>query len=280
MAFARSIPLIWEFKRRSPARKSTNPSTPITRWLLIGVFTVYGAFYLVHTMAPEVQPDAVYYHLGLVSEYFRIGGFPDRIDFYEILPQGMETLFLFAFAFGAHSAAKIVHFAFLVATPPILVAVGRRLGIQDRVSWIAAAIYVCAPVVGVSATCTYTDGGLVCATLAAAYFLLVWRDEGKARYLIPAGLLCGFCYSIKVSAILWPALAALFVLIERRRDWRSAISNAAVACRFRAGGGRAVDDPQRRVDWQSARAAIQRVVPESILPRSDRQSAGSLYAHL
>src|SRR5262249_48948006 len=142
------VPLLWEFKRPAPLVELHKPLDAITRWLLIGVFAVYGVFYLVHTIAPEVQPDAVYYHLGLVNEYFRLGGFPDRIDFYDILPQGMETLFLFAFAFGRHSAAKIVHFGFLVATPPILVALGRRLGIQDRISWIAAAIYVCAPVVG------------------------------------------------------------------------------------------------------------------------------------
>ena len=55
-----------------------------------------------HALAPEIQPDAIGYHLGLVAQYLRLGKFPDRIDFYGILPEGMEMLYLFAFAFGEH----------------------------------------------------------------------------------------------------------------------------------------------------------------------------------
>ncbi len=69
------VPLLWEFKRPAPHAELNKPLDAITRWLLIDVFTVYGVFYLVHTIAPEVQPDAVYYHLGLVAGYFRLGGF-------------------------------------------------------------------------------------------------------------------------------------------------------------------------------------------------------------
>ena len=75
------------------------------------------------------MPDALYYHLGQVAEYSRLGKFPAHIDFYNVLPQGMEMLYLFAFAFGEHSAAKLVHFAFLVATCPML---ALRLGSTQR----------------------------------------------------------------------------------------------------------------------------------------------------
>jgi hypothetical protein len=220
------LPLLWRDKRPAPAQPH-EPLDPITRWLLIGVFTAYGVLYAVHTLAPEIQPDALYYHLGLVSEYNRLGAFPTRIDFYDILPQGMEMLYLLAFSLGAHSAAKLVHFAFLIATVPVMLAIGRRLGIGARISWIAAALYFCAPVVGISGTCAYTDAALVCSTLAAFYFLLAWKQEGQARYLVPAGLLAGFCYAIKVSAILVPALAGLFVLFECRRSWRLALARGA-----------------------------------------------------
>src|SRR5205085_1727451 len=167
-------------------------------------------------------------HLGLVAEYFRLGTFPDRIDFYGILPQGMEMLYLFAFAFGQHSAAKLVHFAFLISTAPVLVAIGRRLGISDTVSWVAAALYLCAPVVGISGTCAYTDAALVCCILSTFYFLVAWRQEGEAKYLIPAGLLAGFCYAIKLSALLIPAFAFVFVLIECRRNPKLALARSGL----------------------------------------------------
>ena len=44
----------------------------ITGWILIPILSAYGILYLVHALAPEIQPDAVYYHLGLVAEYFRL----------------------------------------------------------------------------------------------------------------------------------------------------------------------------------------------------------------
>ena len=72
--------------------------------------------YVVHALAPEIQPDAVTYHLGLVKEWNREGGFTPRVGFFEMLPQGLEMLFSMAFAFGGHSAAKLVHLAFVAAT--------------------------------------------------------------------------------------------------------------------------------------------------------------------
>ena len=220
--------LLLRGQKRKPEMRKREPLDKATRLLAGGVFAAYGVLYLVHALAPELQPDALYYHLGLVNEYARLGAFPNRIDFYGVLPQGMEMLYLFAFTFGGHSAAKLAHFAFLAATPPVMVAIGRRLGLSDRVSWLGAAFYVCAPVVGISATCAYTDGALVCAGLAAFYFLLAWKQEDEARYLIPAGLLAGFCYAIKLSAIVVPALAVGFVLFECRRRPRVALARGAL----------------------------------------------------
>jgi hypothetical protein len=57
------------------------------------IFSAYGLWYFVNALAPETTPDGVTYHLGLVREYVRLGGFPDRIAFYDMVPQGMEMLF-------------------------------------------------------------------------------------------------------------------------------------------------------------------------------------------
>jgi hypothetical protein len=221
------LPLLLRDKRPRPEEKR-EPLDRVTVWLLIPILSAYGILYLVHALAPELQPDALYYHLGLVSEYFRLGTFPTRIGFYEVLPQGMEMLYLFAFAFGEHPAAKLVHFAFLIATGPVLLALGRRLGISDTVCWIAAALYWLSPVVGISGTCAYTDAALVCCILATFYFLIAWRDEARAVYLIPAGLLAGFCYAIKLNALLIPALAGLFVLIACRRNLKLALASSGL----------------------------------------------------
>jgi hypothetical protein len=197
-------------------------NAPMPHGPVLLVFGVYGVFYLAHALAPEIQPDASSYHLGLVSEYARTGGFPDRVGFFEMLPQGMEMLFLFAFTIGKHSAAKLVHFGFLLATVPLMLELGRRVKLPDRLTGAAAALYFCAPVVGVSGTSGYNDAALVFFTLAA---LLALAD----RSVLAAGVLAGFCYAIKMNGLLVPALAALYLVSTRRRRALITLSAGAAA---------------------------------------------------
>lgn len=194
------------------ARPKVGEAVPPATWLLIP----YGLYYLVHALAPEIQPDAVSYHLGLVAEYLRLGHFPPRVGFYEILPQGLEMLFAAAFQIGGDSAAKLVHFAFLLATIPLVVLTGRRLNLTDTQGYLAAALYFMAPVVGLSGTCAYNDAALVFFTLATFYLLLLWRDTNLPGYALAAGIAAGFCYAIKLTGLVVPPLAILFILCHRR----------------------------------------------------------------
>jgi len=180
------------------------------------VFAVYGLLYLVHALAPEIRPDGYTYHLGLPAEWIRLGALSSRIGFYEMLPQGMEMLFAFAFAFGGHSAAKLVHFGFLVATIPLMVAVGRRLGLPEGASRVGAGLYFCAPVVGTAGTAAYNDAALVFFLLATIYLLVLWWQEGRTGYLLPLGLAAGFCYAIKPTGLLAAPVALLVVALRRK----------------------------------------------------------------
>ena len=227
-----SVALLVRLRARAPRLEDPvkAPADRVTVWLAAAALACYGALYLINAMAPEVEPDAAGYHLGLVSEYVRLGRFPSRVGFYEMMPQGLEMLFVPAFAFGRHSAAKLVHFAFLLGTVPLLLRIGRRLQLPDRVAWAAAAVYFCAPVVGVSGASAYNDAALVFFVLATFYLLLVWRDTHDARYLAPAGVTAGFCYAIKMPGILVLPLAVAFVMVETRtiRN-RGAVRLAAAA---------------------------------------------------
>ena len=199
------------------------PADRVVFWLAAAALTCYGSLYLINALAPELQPDAAGYHLGLVSEYVRLGRFPSRVGFYEMMPQGLEMLFVPAFAFGRHSAAKLVHFAFLLATVPLTLGIGRRLQLPEGTTLAAAVIYFCTPVVGVSGTSAYNDAALVFFVLATFYLLLVWRDSHDGRYLLPAGITAGFCYAIKMPGILVLPLALAFVIAETRAMRRGTV---------------------------------------------------------
>ncbi len=197
-----------------------DPDTTGRIRLLYIVLAVYGVLYAVHALAPEIQPDAITYHLGLAAEYIRLRAFPNRVGFYEVLPQGLEMLFTFAFAFGKHSAAKLVHFAFLVATVPLIISIGRRIGFTRWVSTAAAVLYVASPVVGVSGTSAYNDAAFVFFSLAAFLLLWMWKESPNDRCLVIAGILAGFCYAIKINGLLIPALAFVFVAIFSKHRMR------------------------------------------------------------
>lgn len=204
------------------------PCLPLPRDLLLAaIFAGYGVFYLIHALAPEIQPDGLTYHLALVSDYARLGRFPHRIQFYVMQPQGVEMLFLFAFKIGGGPAAKLVDYGFLLATVPLMLEIGRRMGLSDRVSGAAAALYFCAPVTGLTGTSTYVDAAMVFFTLATLLALLLWKQEGGDSFLIAAGLAAGFCYAIKLSGALIPVFAAGFALTSRKL--RPALIVAALA---------------------------------------------------
>ncbi len=180
------------------------------------IFGAYGIWYLVNALAPETQSDGITYHLGLPYEYVRLHGFPHRVTFYDMVPQGMEMLYTVAFAFGRHSAAKLVEFAFLLASVPLIFRIGRRLGLNDNAALVTAVAYFCAPIVGMSGSSSYTDAAGVFFALASFYLLLVWRDLEDPRYLLPAGMLAGFCYAVKLSGSSAVLAAVCFVLAQRR----------------------------------------------------------------
>ena len=85
------------FRGWSPARPRL---WPVNRLLLIA-FGIFFVLYFFCAMAPELSPDGAGYHLSLVARYLREHGF-HRItwNMYANLSEGMEMLFLFAFAFG------------------------------------------------------------------------------------------------------------------------------------------------------------------------------------
>ena len=180
----------------------------------------YAVWYFVNALAPETAADGITYHLGLPAEYLRLHGFADSVTFYNILPQGMEMLYTMAFAFGRHSAAKLVEFTFFLATIPLIFRLGRRLGASDLACAVAAVFYFCAPVAGITGASSYNDAAGVFFMLAAFYLL-------PEDSLFFAGLLAGFCYAIKMPGAMVVAAVVLYAIFARGR--RAALIVAAGA---------------------------------------------------
>ena len=216
-------------ERSSVIRKDRTLSVaPPIACVFIAIFAVYSVIYLVNAMAPEVSPDGSAYHLSFVAKYFREHGFHVITwNLYASLSEGMEMLFLFAFAFGRHSAAAMVHFAFLLALAWQIFAYGKHEGFPLAGASAAVLVFV-SPVVGIDGTTAYNDVALAAVGFTLFYLLQVWSESRSARLLPAIGLLAGFAYAVKYTG--WPAIvyAAAFVLWKGRR-WRDAALVAACA---------------------------------------------------
>ena len=218
------------------------PSEPGQRlwWAIFAIPAVaYGCTYFVHALARAISPDGVGYHLGLVSRYYREHGFPHiTTNIYAYLSQGAEMLYVFAFAVGKHSAAKLVHFSFLVATLVAMLAFSRRHGLW-RAGVVGAILYACSPVVGADAASSYNDCALAFYEFLTFYALLLWWRGRQRGWLAVIGILAGFCFSIKYTGGLIPPAAVALVAWgswRRLRNARAALTRslavAAVASLF------------------------------------------------
>jgi len=168
-------------------------------------FGMYLVLYLANAMAPETSPDGAGYHLGLVSRYLREHGFVRITDnLYAAMPAGVEMLFLFAFAFGKHSAAALVHFAFLLALVWQIFSYARRRGFPV-VGASAALVVFASPVAGIDGTSAYNDVAVAAIAFTLFHLLEIWDEARNPRLLAAIGLVAGFAFAAKYTA--WPAVA-------------------------------------------------------------------------
>jgi hypothetical protein len=207
-------------------------TVPLKLAILAGtVAAVFFGIYFVYAWAPERSPDGSTYHLGLVARELRAHGFEKiTTTLYAMLGQGIELLYLPAFAIGRHSAAALTHVAFGVFLAWSIFAFGRRLD-KPWVGAAAALFTFLSPVFGIVTSIAYIDVATAAVVFAAFYWLEIWDQEQTVsddawRLLIPVGLLAGYAYAAKFTAFTI-GLYALGFVAWRARRWKSVALVAA-----------------------------------------------------
>jgi hypothetical protein len=206
---------------RTGALRNTRPVFPAVPrlWsrLFRIVFAVFTVLYFFNAMAPEFSADA--YHLTFVRRYADARGFVRMPgNMYSHLSQGIELLFLMAYSFGRHSAASLVHYAFLLALTLSIASYGRRAG--HPVAGLAAALLVyVSPVIGADGTTAYIDVAVAAILFAVFQALEIWDGQRSRGLLILAALTAGFAYAAKYTAGVAVPYAMGFVLWRTRKLW-------------------------------------------------------------
>ena len=182
------------------------PRIPLV-WLLLFLapFTVYSMLYFCNALAPETSPEGSAHNLGNVVRWWHYRGLvPDQPSNDANLPQGLAMLFLFAFAFGSHSAATLVHYAFLCVLPWLMLCYGRRFGMPRPFVFGAMLVFL-SPVAGVAGTSAYSDLAVACTLFGLFYVLQIWDQSRNGRLLWVAGVLAGFAACATASLAPWLA---------------------------------------------------------------------------
>ncbi len=193
------------------------------RYLFGAIAAAFTTLYLFNAWAPEVSPDGASYHLGLAARYLRARGF-ERIttNMLASFSGGVDMLYIPAFAIGHHSAAALLHFAFLIALALMVLAYGKRIG-KPLVGVAAALLVYASPVVGIDGTTAYTDVATAAIVFAVFYWTQLWDENRDRRILIVIGLLAGYCYAAKYTAVLMTIYAIGFV-VWRTRKWQPVLT--------------------------------------------------------
>jgi hypothetical protein len=222
--------LVWTF--RSGAHRATGEafsSLPRVWQIVLGVaVALFGVLYLANAMAPELSPDGGAYHLRFVADYHRAHGFI-RIttNMYANLSQGLELLFLFAYVFGRHSAAAMVHMLYLFALPWMMLSWARRNG--HPVAGAAGALFTfLSPVIAIDGISAYNDVAIAAVLFATFYLVDIWREQRQDALLPVVGLVAGFAYAIKYTAFLAVPYALAVVCWTSWRGKRNWVRPALV----------------------------------------------------
>ena len=201
-----------------PAAFSTIPWA--FRLLLYAALLAYGILYFRQAVSPEMSPDGMDYHLGLVNQWSHFHGLTRNIGMHATLPAGMEMLFLFAFAIGRHSAAALVHCSFLMMLPWLMVLYGCRFGWPRGAAVLAAVLVFASPLIGMDGSAAYNDVALAATVFALLFLFEIWKEERTDGLLVAASLLTGFALALKPTAVFLAAFAGGALIWELRRSPR------------------------------------------------------------
>jgi hypothetical protein len=187
---------------------------------------LWGFVILIEAVAPEVQYDALSYHLGLPRVWIDAGRLidvPEQSQSYLYLATEMN--FTLAMLLAGQVAAKLMSFAYLGLAIGAVYALAARL-FSRRAAVVAAALFAMTPAIAWQGSTTDVDAAATAyATLGLLATFEARRDDSD-RLAVLAGVLCGLAVASKLTAVIAVAPALLLIVTSGRRDARARSAGA------------------------------------------------------
>jgi hypothetical protein len=231
LLFSASGGVIWSAGRirafigKSPAHRRPRHLRSNRLWMMITVLA--SGMALLAALAPEVEYDALWYHLWLPELWLAAGKPVDLVrEYVALYPLTWELLFGGAAVVGGPVAAKLLHWICLPLGALLAGQFIRRF-FPTASPWLAAAVFVTVPTVFWEATTAYIDLALALYVGLALYASLRYLETAgspdsasTARGWLPAAVLSlGLALAIKHLALFVYVLLVPAVGLAR---WRAA----------------------------------------------------------
>ncbi len=202
--------------------------------VLYFVLIRFAVIYFFGALSPEVESDAMTYHLGALRLYVdqnRI--FPLDNLYFSNFPFGMEMLFLLGWMIQDVFVGKLFHFAIPVLSILAITAFCKRY-IDSKVGLLAAVIFYTCPAVGLSSKSAYVDGALGYATFLSVYALLNFAFTNRIGWVYISAVCTGLAMTIKYtglnSMVLGFLILGLITVFGSREKLSSRILKNAKSC--------------------------------------------------
>ncbi len=206
-------------KQGFSSHQTANKSKLILQAIILSAMIIA----LIGALAPEIEYDALWYHLWLPKLWLQAGRPVDIVSEYiSLYPLTWELLYGAGLAVGNVITAKLIHF-FCLPLAGLLVYRMTQRWMPRANPWLAAALFVTVPTVLWEATTTYIDLALALYVGLVVYALLNYATTRKRHWVALAVLSMGLALAIKhlaiVVLIIVTAVSSIW-LWQEERNWR------------------------------------------------------------
>ena len=182
--------------------------------LLISLISIYLLVNLIGALAPEIEADALVYHLYIPRVYIqnhRLVYIP--YEFRAAFPLGIEMLFTLGMLLSDSILAKLIHFSLGVLSLLATYCFGRKY-VGGRAGLLAATIFYTVSIVAWSSTTAYVDLGTTFFSTLEVFALVNWWHSRRDRWLAVAAIMCGLTMGTKYLGVFGLVILIIGILLK------------------------------------------------------------------
>jgi 4-amino-4-deoxy-L-arabinose transferase-like glycosyltransferase len=190
--------------------------------LLLAFIAFSALLNLTWAVAPEIQYDALNYHLAMPEMYLNAGGFVDARFLHAYLSKLLELLFAPALAMAGQIAAKLFVYGLGLCAAVATYALGRAL-FDLRIGMWAAALFYTTPLVGWLTGTVYIDNIVAFFSAAGLLMFVKWVQTKNSGWFPAICIVAGMAVGSKLSASFAFLLVLPVMAYSFRRQWKAVL---------------------------------------------------------